>query len=250
MNDILELLKSSEWPVAVNPSLICHEDSDQEKYDRANGIIGLILDQAVRGKKFLDFGCGEGHVCQTVARQGASIAIGYDITSKGWEDKKECTLTTVFDKVVEQGPYDIVLMYDVIDHIVDKDPSLVLGKIKTVLAPNGKIYMRCHPWISRHGGHYYQSYNKAFVHAILSDEEFKQLGYTSNVETRRVIAPIRTYDSWVAAAKLRTISRFVDRQAVEPFFERPSIRERLPQIDGKFPKFQMEQSFHDYVLTA
>jgi hypothetical protein len=61
--ELLEpLLKSDQWPQAVNEYLICDLNSEDDKDARAQGIIAAMIDPDLTGKKFLDFGCGEGHV--------------------------------------------------------------------------------------------------------------------------------------------------------------------------------------------
>ena len=117
------LLKSDKWPQAVNPLQICDEDSEQLKRERADGILSIILEAKLNNKHFLDFGTGEGHVANEAANQGATISVGYDIkvpdkspfTWDKMEDK--CLLTTDFEQVKATGPYNLILFYDVLDHV-------------------------------------------------------------------------------------------------------------------------------------
>lgn len=252
------LIHSDEWPEAVFSLQITDENSESDKAERAEGIADILL-PPFSGKKFLDFGCGEGHVAKYVSGE-ASVSIGYDIdrnkSSKlEWEKKnKNFLLTTEFKKVVSEGPYDIIMVYDVLDHS-SEDPSEVLAKVKSVLADDGRVYLRCHPWTGRHGGHAYRKINKAFVHLAFSEEELNHLGVKVE-NNRKILFPISTYNKAIDDAGLvRESEPEIDTQEVESFFEEnPLVKSRILATFGlnewtsEKPVFQMSQCFLDYVL--
>jgi 2-polyprenyl-3-methyl-5-hydroxy-6-metoxy-1,4-benzoquinol methylase len=259
-DDLKTLLDSSEWPNAVFEVQIADEKSEEDKKERAEGIADIIL-PGLDGKKFLDFGCGEGHVAKYAATN-ANLSIGYDKEKNPnsqleWEDKKEnFLLTTDFEKVKAEGPYDIILIYDVLDHAKEESMEQVLEKAKSVLSDDGNIYLRCHPWASRHGGHAYRKINKAFIHLALSEEELKKIGLELEFN-KKVLYPLATYLKAIEDAGLEKINEEeVDFQDVEPFFSKnPVIKERLLKLygirewgDAGRPAFQMSQCFVDYVL--
>jgi len=253
-----KLLNSNEWPEAVFEAQMADENSESDKAERAEGIADIIL-PPFSGKKFLDFGCGEGHLAKYVSGE-ATISVGYDIVRSQsskleWENKKEkLLLTTDFKKVVSEGPYDIVMIYDVLDHS-SEDLSEVLIKAKSVLSESGKIYLRCHPWTGRHGGHVYRKINKAFVHLVLNDEEMSHLGVDLEYN-KRILFPISTYNKAIDEAGLERESETeIDTQEVESFFEEnPLVKSRILATFGlnewtaEKPVFQMSQCFLDYVL--
>lgn len=252
-----DILNSSRWPEAVCAALIADEDSEQDKEERAQGINSIMLPPTAK-KSFLDFGCGEGHVAKYVSTE-ASLSVGYDIfrnpkSKLEWENKKDkLLLTTDFNKVVSEGPYDIILIYDVLDH--SQDPKEVLFKAKSVLADDGRIYVRTHPWTSRHGGHVYRKINKAFIHLVFTEEELKSMGVELeyNVKSMR---PIDNFNLWLEGSGLKnSLEPELDQQEVEPFFkENPIIRKRILDSFGikewteGLPEWQMRQCFWDYVL--
>lgn len=257
--DILKnLLKSDRWPEAVAKSKIANEDSEQDKRERAEGISNTLM-PVLHNKKFLDFGCGEGYVVKHNANR-SSMSVGYDIKSNSksfaWEEVGEkMLLTTDFEKVREYGPYDIILIYDVLDHIENETIEQVLEKAKSVLEPEGIIRLRCHPWSSRHGGHAYKEINKAFVHLVFNDEELKELGL--NLESNQKITnPIKTYNDAILSVGLVKQSEVeLETQEVEDFFEQnPLIKNRILQSLGltewtpQSPKHQLSQCFLDYIL--
>lgn len=257
--EVERLLESDEWPEAVFAAQITDENSERDKEDRAEGIADILL-PPMRGKKFLDFGCGEGHVAKHVSKE-ASLSVGYDPqrppkSQLAWEESQgSLLLTTDFQKVKNSGPYDVILLYDVVDHVVGASAAEVLSKAAEVLAENGKVFLRCHPWCGRHGGHLYRKINKAFVHLVLSDDELRSKGVTPEHNTK-VIKPLVAYAEAIKASGLAQESEpEVDSQEVEVFFkETPAIRERIlrhwgvSSWDTDPPAFQMSQCFVDYVL--
>ncbi len=262
-DDLVALLKSNNWPSAIEPSLICDVSSEQDKEDRAEGILELIIDVSLENKSFLDFGCDEGHVVKRAAGQKTKACVGYDIKeSPKWKEWKNVFFTTDWEEVKKKGPFDIILLYDVIDHIADKEniPE-ILTKIKGVLAPTGKIFIRCHPFVSRHGTHLYHQTNKAYAHLVFHQKELDIMDL-KGLFTRKVIHPIATYEGWFRGAGLN-LSRAasITRKSVEPFFiNTPIIAKRIKEryadsfepalrSGQQFPAMQLEQQFLDYVLT-
>jgi 2-polyprenyl-3-methyl-5-hydroxy-6-metoxy-1,4-benzoquinol methylase len=255
--EIRRLLISDQWPPAVNEILICDLDSEEDKDSRADGIVAAMLEEAnLSDKKFLDFGCGEGHVVHKMAEK-VSAAVGYDIVKSPtdrfiWEQSTmagRMLLTTDFQKVANTAPYDLVLLYDVLEHV--GNPSQVLKQAAEVLVPGGKMKLRFHPWCSRHGANLYRQINKAFVHLIFTDEELKIMGYEPKA-VQRVLYPILTYRRWIAAAGLKILEEFPERSTVEDFFKNQVlISKRIKQHwnSSTFPIVQTEQSFVEYTVT-
>ena len=255
----LKILLGSNWPEAVLQFQIVDENSEEDKMDRGEGLISLVINEELENKKFLDFGCGEGHCAKFSSTQETSLSIGYDIikpekSQLNWEtEENNLLLTTNLEKVKEKAPYDIILIYDVLDH-TEQDPVDLLTQAKSLLSDQGKIYLRCHPWCGRHGGHLYRKMNKAFVHVVFSDDELKELGLEPE-KMIKVKMPMKTYEDYIKAAGLKIESKDIETQDVEDFFEKtPIIRDRLKQVmnidNGKtFPKHQLSQCFHDYILT-
>lgn len=250
------ILNSDEWPLAVPLSQIADDTLESDKEERAEGIAEILL-PPTSGKKFLDFGCGEGHVAKYVSKE-ASLSIGYDIeqskkSALPWETiENNFLLTTDFEKVKSEGPYDLILIYDVLDHA--QNPNEILSNARSILSDDGAIYLRCHPWCGRHGGHLYRSINKAFVHLVFTEAELKKLGLAPEY-TRRVLFPLDTYKQMIQAAGLQASEPEMDHQEVEAFFsENDAIRSRIlksfaiTEWQVEKPGFQMSQCFVDYVL--
>lgn len=256
LEQLKELLYSERWPDAVNKNLICDPNSNQDKIERGRGIVELMIEEDLNGLKVLDFGCGEGHCAMVSAEYGTSLSVGYDIKEdEYWKtvEKPNLLMTTNWEQVVASGPYDTIIVFDVLDHSITENPTEVLKKINQVLKPDGKVYMRCHPWISRHATHLYHDINKAYVHLVFSENEMDSLVSDSKFSEKsiQVTRPLMTYGKHIEDAGLKIANRRDITEKVEPFFKVPLIQNRIMRNTGftELPEFQMSLQFLDYVLT-
>jgi 2-polyprenyl-3-methyl-5-hydroxy-6-metoxy-1,4-benzoquinol methylase len=178
--------------------------------------------------------------------------VGYDIAKSGnlkWEEDNNNFLTTNFQKVVQNGTYDAIMLWDVLDHA--KDPNSILRQIRQLCTKNTEIFVKCHPWCGVHGGHAYTKLNKAYAHLIFTDEELKLLGIDP-VYTNKVISPMSTYRKYFKDNKFEVKSEYVERTSVDTIFKHnPLLKKRIMSIwkrdlNQEFPEFQMEQEFINY----
>jgi 2-polyprenyl-3-methyl-5-hydroxy-6-metoxy-1,4-benzoquinol methylase len=256
------LLASEQWPEAIDHNLICAQDSETDKISRAEGILELLVEKDLKDKKFLDFGCGEGHVAYKALSQNPVVSIGYDIAKNAmWEKfgtQNKLILTDNIADVEQYAPFDVVLLYDVIDHVSQEDAIKLLKKVSELIEINGTIYLRAHPFCSRHATHLYQKINKAFIHLVFTSNELNDMGYESPVNAH-ITHPIAQYGELFSAANLTVSHHNILREKVESFFKKTSIvKERVRMHykeskdklirNGAFPEFQCEQQFLDYVL--
>lgn len=260
---LLDLSNDKEWPQAVHPSLLVDETYD-DQMNRARNIVEMVIEQDVFGLSFLDFGCGEGHTSLHLTDKNARKVVGYDIAEgkswSGFPQKDNLTLTTDWRKVLENAPYDFILLYDVLDHIVDQEPKHVLGELAKLLTKDGLIAARCHPWIARHGAHLYNQVNKAFIQLIFSEEKLIEQGYKIT-PMRHVIHPMFTYKNWFAKAGLHVTKEDPIKEPVEDFFIKNDLIKAMIQRhfknspleeyrDGKGDLSRvMSFQFVDFILT-
>jgi hypothetical protein len=141
-------------------------------------------------------------------------------------------------------PYDVYLMYDVLDHVTDRHPSEVLNSVAAQLADGGRIYVRLHPWTSRHGTHLYNQLNKAFLSVYLTPKELADMGLHERPTRRGFIGPVDEYRAWVYGSGLATKRERVYRSPVEPVFEQ--LRQR-GELDTQLYQ-HMDVDFVDFVL--
>lgn len=247
---IKEQVQSDSWPVAVNPEFLCN-NAEKEKL-RARSIVELVIAENFDDQKFLDFGCGHGHVPPIVHQAGAQISIGYD-PNEFFENHRteEYTLTSSWERVTEDAPYDIILLHDVLDHCID--PIEALLQIKGVLSQSGRIYVRNHPWCARHGGHLYLTKNKAFLHLLMDEVELQRLEGLTCVPTTKILYPLPTYRDWFKKAGLHIRSELPITSEVEDFFlDQAHLYNRLAKQWNNIAEIKdnMAIDFVDYVLDA
>jgi 2-polyprenyl-3-methyl-5-hydroxy-6-metoxy-1,4-benzoquinol methylase len=240
------LLDSPEWPVAMNPDSIV--ETTAAKKLRANHILDLIVIEILEGLKFLDYGCGEGYIVAEAANRQVASVVGYDI-ERQWEDNP--CLTNDFQAVIDGAPYDVVLLYDVLDHC--KNPVEDLIKIRDLLSPRGRIYLRMHPWCSKHGGHLYKTINKAYAHILFNEaEQLKLFGATSPF-VHKLTKPIITYREWFLHAGFNIVQESIIRDPeLDPFFanmENVHVKERISTPwKGDNPDKALTLNFVNYIL--
>lgn len=247
LDEIRKLLEA-DWPCAVDPGLLC--DTPQKAELRASSILDLFIAENLKGKRFLDFGCGEGYTVPAAIKREAEFAIGYDIDVSKFKFDKHF-LTEDYETVLKYAPYDVVLLHDVLDHIMGVDPIEILKKIKNILSNEGRIYVRNHPWCSRHGGHLYFQKNCAFLHLVLDQIELLRCFGIETEHNLKILTPLETYRYWIKEADLVIKSETPIKSLVEPFFTTPStLNERLRKNwkDTECIQNYMEIDFVEYVL--
>lgn len=257
-----ELLNSDQWPLAVDRADVCNEQDHERMLERAAGILEEVIETSFTGLKFLDFGCGQGYGAKQAVLEGAALGVGYDIVASPseyftWEQREgNFLLTSSLETVKQNAPYDIIMVYDVLDHLSGYQPQQVLGQIREMCNENTQVYVRCHPWCSRHGGHAYTSLNKAFVHLIFNEEELKQLGVNIQTPDTKVLFPLATYRKWFEESGFSIWWEDPDRETpVEKFFStHPLVKRRImatmnQKANATFPVYQLEQSWNDFTLA-
>jgi len=248
LEDVRDLIKNKNWPQAIDPELIC--DNDEKTKYRANGILDVLVCEPIINKKILDFGCGEGHIIPASKSRDAALILGYDIDESKYKFDSD-NFTSNFKNVIERGPYDIIILHDVLDHATDISPGQILNQCKNVVSNDGRIYIRNHPWCARHGGHLYLNKNLSFLHLILDEFELMRVEGLQVEHNQKVTMPLETYRKWIAEAGLIIKHEMTLKTEVEDFFLNPSaIRERLNKhwVDSDSIKNFMEIDFVEYVL--
>jgi 2-polyprenyl-3-methyl-5-hydroxy-6-metoxy-1,4-benzoquinol methylase len=242
-HNLKNLVRSSEWPAAIPPDMLCNQNSDEDKFMRASNILGEMV--SLKDLAFLDFGCGEGHVVAASLAQEPRFSLGYDMLRHPSWDHLEGVFTNGINIMRSHAPYDVVLLYDVLDHA--EDPIQVLEEVKSVRKSNGPIYVRCHPWTSRHATHLYHQINKAFLHLVFSEKELLKLGF-KGMKTIHLLSPQEHYHHWFRQAGLEIKHELVRKTPLEDFFKHPLVHQRLRDNHEHFPA-SCEIDFIDYLLA-
>ena len=209
-----------EWPDAVAEHMIVKESDEDTLRLKAIQVQGAIGVNPV-GIKVLDFGSGTGHIAAQYAKD--SITYAYDINKKAaiYNDSNKDYQPITSDQwdgfsKENYGQLDLIILYDVLDHIVGATTIDVLSSLRKLLAPSGNIFIRCHPWTSRTGGHLYMQHNKAFLHLALTPEELLANGLRCepNIKTNK---PLAAYEHIINKAGLKTVSKKVHTNPIESY---------------------------------
>lgn len=249
---IQDLLAIDVWPEAFSSPAALKEVGEKDQVDRANCVLDMILDRPVKGFNFLDFGCGDGWIAQEIVKRGVMSSTGYDIASSDhWSKVANVKFTTTLAQLPENN-YDVIMLYDVLDHC--EDPVVVMDSVLKLTKRDGVVYVRCHPWTSKHASHVFkQGVNKAYIHLFLNPEELKGITGKLPMFTRQEKDPITAYKWWFNHFEIKR-ERII-REQVHGFFLNPAFKELLSteqQIPedklDEFMKF-MEIQFADYILT-
>lgn len=246
-----------DWPQAVQPNLIVSNRGEPEKQFRAlqvAGIINDIIGTTPRASRILDCGCGEGHIAKELAGCYESV-VGYDIKEDdNWQDKPDNLIfTTNKEQVATLGLYDLIVLYDVLDHVTGESPPTFMQWISSLLTNHGKVFVRTHPWTSRHGGHLYESVNKAYLHLALTPDELIQAGIQPKFIVQ-VTRPLATYQEWFKSAGLNIKSRRIQAEPPEDYFKGPILKRIINttwkgNIDAESARKIMTNQFIDFLLV-
>ena len=246
-------LEKPTWNEAFDQDCICQIDNDNDWQSRAEHIANVIIEEIFDDINFLDFGCGYGHVANYVSQQGVGLSVGFDIQKDArWSkfQNPKLSLTTSIEEVKNKSPYDVILLYDVLDHLAG-NPIETLKLLLEILAPKGRIYVRCHPFCSRHGTHLFQQKNKAYLHLILDDVELMRLGGWHNEQTLKVIYPQATYKEWFMDAGFKVIKENITRAKIEDLFFSPILKQRILRHypnETELPEGPLSIQFIDYII--
>lgn len=234
--------------------MIISGEGEAEKQFRALQIVSLIK-LPMQGKVILDCGCGEGYNANEMANSAVKV-VGYDPKEDPhWagRSKDNLVLTSNKQSVADHAPYDLIVLYDVIDHLVGEDPEVTLKWLTGMLSENGMMFVRAHPWTGRTGGHVYESANKAFIHLAMTPDELASAGLKVKEPNLRVVRPMAAYEHWFQDAGLEVEDKRVKTTEVEEFFSGP-IMDRIIKINwgGKLEpdvaRKILANHFIDYLL--
>jgi 2-polyprenyl-3-methyl-5-hydroxy-6-metoxy-1,4-benzoquinol methylase len=242
-----------KWPVAIDPDLIVTNGNDAEKQYRAVQIIDS-LKIPLNNVSILDYGCGEGHIAYEAA-QTADRVVGYDIQRNDvWDNKIKDNLYFITDKsaVKHHAPYDNVILFDVLDHVKDGSQLEILKNINSWLSEDGHVFIRTHPWTSKHGGHLYEDINKAYVHLVLTPAELPRNIKSEYVE--KITKPLATYEGWFKNSGFVVDSKTPEHESVSDYFNDDLIKRIIKinwdhEIDIEMVKKIMSMQAIDYVLS-
>lgn len=235
---IESILQNSSWPVAV-PNYAQGQVTNEDQINRANAVLDTILIKSLENERFLDYGCGEGWIASEAAGRGASEIVGYDPKfHDNWNNIKNVKFTSDYSALT--GKFKTIFLYDVLDHC--SSPQNVMEHIKSLLAPSGVVYVRCHPWTSKHASHVYKNgLNLSYIHLFLTNQELEDLGYNP-LYTRMEKNPLESYRWWFN--QFRIDKERIIKEPVPEFFNQLDIKDLLIKSQD-LDEETKEQFFND-----
>jgi len=125
----------------------CHADQTcGETYERrlrAGQRAVREIQEYVRAGRFLDVGCGAGHVCKAAEDSGFE-SHGVDLSESGIEfakrhfGLKRVACGQLADVGFAAGMFDVVHCWHLLEHV--RDPVALIGEIRRILVPGGYLY--------------------------------------------------------------------------------------------------------------
>jgi SAM-dependent methyltransferase len=244
-----DLMAIDCWPPAVHECLVGKQASPKDQMNRATAVLQMMVNRSMKDLDVLDFGCGEGWVSNEMVLRGAKHVTGYDIVrSETWVNFPQVEFVTEAGLLKQ---YDMIFLIDVLDHCAN--PMAVMNSVRAMLKPEGTVFVRCHPWTSKHASHLFkQGLNKSYIHLFLTEEEIKGLGYEP-IFTRPDLNPFVSYKTWFEKFKVERERRL--DEPLHDFFKVPAFVELLAS-EQRLPKNRiesfltdMETNFVDYQLS-
>ena len=117
-------------------------------------------------------------------------------------------------KIWDERFYDLLIMYDVIDHLADQEEVVcLLKRCTSFLNKDGEIFLLCHPGISRLGTHL-THINRAYIHLFF------------DIRGRHTIMtpdPISFYRDSFGKSMLKIIEEHIYKEYIEDYFDSPTF---------------------------
>lgn len=142
----------SPWPTAEELDILY--PSDYQNYTRKDvpllsRLLGYMTQLAVSGfikahgpdKRILDFGCGDGTFVKALAAHGVRKVVGYEPNIRDnavIADKFE--IIHHFEDLASHGPFDVIRMNHVIEHLSDLDGTM--NALSGLLVPGGVLLIQ------------------------------------------------------------------------------------------------------------
>lgn len=105
---------------------------------------GMICDAVPRGARVLDVGCGTGSISKLIAEQCDAEVLGVEPDATRAELARQQGIDVVTGALTpalaaERGPFDVVVLADVLEHVTS--PAALLETCKLALRLDGKLLL-------------------------------------------------------------------------------------------------------------
>ncbi len=193
----------------MNSSLSSRGDFTEAMSQLTTSFSGFEND--VKGKRVLDFGCGEGEQAIFMARSGAAFVVGVDINrgdiakasikarQLGISEEKIWFVATY--QVEQYEKFDIILSHNSFEHF--EDPVYILKFLRSALNPKGRLYITFGPpWLAPYGAHMQFFCRLPWAHLFFSERTIM------NVRSRFRLDGAKHYEEVEGGLNKMTVGRF------------------------------------------
>jgi SAM-dependent methyltransferase len=102
-----------------------------------------LVDEEIEGSglRVLDVGCGAGVMTSHMTRYGE--VIGTDFSSSAIELARKLVPTATFNagREIPEGEFDVITLFDVLEHIPQPERPAFIGGLAQRLAPQGRLFV-------------------------------------------------------------------------------------------------------------
>lgn len=171
------------------------------------------------GKRVLDIGCGEGGVLAPFSSAGYECTgLEYSFDRVEFARSKSSSNIKFINDSIEQFTtdqrFDVILMLDVIEHLVNK--TAALQNIKRLLAPEGIVVISFPPFRSVFGGHQQvmRSFLKFIPYVHLLPQKIYRL-LLQRIEKENFESHWRNYQTGITIKQFEQLIQQVDFKIVK-----------------------------------
>lgn len=255
--DIIELLKAlikklepesipakkttQEWPKAI-------ELPPGMPYDKyvvyKDSLLISELNVDLKGKRILDFGCGDGRLTGQLLNYDPELVVAHDIkaiTSLADNIRFYQDLNQILDEY-RFNKFDIIIMNDVFDHLIptsDYERELYvetlhdfyMRRLSNIV--DGEIILRCHPWFSKTGGHLQRKMNMAYIHLVLNKLDYDMANMANEeVSVHKLLYPIEYYRNCFNRSGMKIKEETIKSVELNDFIMTDILPKAFALLDG------------------
>lgn len=116
---------------------------ETDMLDRVPTYLSWIRQRSAAPERILEIGCGAGRLSHELAKAGYNVlATEMDPDIARWVIEKTGLSVLAGDfPPIDQAPYDIIVIIDVMEHVCD--PVNFVHEVKARIGPNGRVFLHC-----------------------------------------------------------------------------------------------------------
>ena len=197
-----------------------------EVYENLHGRLKKSCDQIkdLEGKAILDVGCGFGWFLDYSIKQKASRVVGIETEELPVVNGAEILAASVFKLPFNYNEFDIITMFDIIEHLPKGSELKALCEINRVLKPDGKVYITV-PYRSFRAtlfdpawlliGH--RHYNEETLLKLLSMSGFSNVSFSVHGAKWDLLGILNLYISKWVLRRMPIFKSFFDKKTDEEY---------------------------------